>query len=168
MQITELVDVRTGALKGARATVRGHTRMYFFLPPMLPASFRRLLDFDALARAAGQSRQEAQAQRRGSPRSVELRDILKPDVSRTEELLLTRELSRHDEWRVENLEAQTSDDQAIDGGFLCLRPESSGLIEVYCFQGATEDRSFPPPRLSDFGGDVKNRRTDERYSGVNY
>ena len=153
MRIVDIVDVRTGAHAGVQVTVRGQTRRILFRPPSLPAAYSRLLDFDALARESQLSRQEAQEPPRGSPRLVELRDILKPDVTRTEELLLTTELLRRDEWCVENPEAQRIDGQERGGEFLCLRPESSGLIEVY---------SFSYGDYSTDSGERSERRSDIR------
>jgi len=160
MRIVDIVDVRTGAHVGVQVTARGQTRRILFRPPSLPAAYSRLLDFDALAREAQLSRQEAQEPPRGSPRTVDVRTILKPDVTRTEELLLTTELLRRDEWCVENPEAQRIDGQERGGEFLCLRPESSGLIEVYSFSCGdyTTDSGERSERSSDI-------RTDKGGSG---
>lgn len=160
MRIVDIVDVRTGAHVGVQVTARGQTRRILFRPPSLPPAYSRLLDFDALAREAQLSRQEAQEPPRGSPRTVDVRTILKPDVTRTEELLLTTELLRRDEWCVENPEAQRIDGQERGGEFLCLRPESSGLIEVYSFSCGdyTTDSGERSERSSDI-------RTDKGGSG---
>lgn len=64
------------------------------LQPFLPEPFAGLLDFGALAREAEEGRQEATGRRQGQRRRKGLRAFLKPDVTRTEELILTAELSR--------------------------------------------------------------------------
>ncbi len=132
-QIEELVDVRTGARRGVQVSEQGQTRRYLFPPLMLPIAFRRLFDFDALAREAQQAQQEEQTQRKGSLRSAGLRAILKLDVSRTEELLLTVELSRHCEWLVENPEVRPLDGQVRREGAFCLCLYPSDRIEVYSY-----------------------------------
>ena len=62
--------------------------------PALPEPFARILDFDALEREAARDRQGAtgRPQARRTPKA--LREYLKPGVTRTEELILTAELSR--------------------------------------------------------------------------
>ena len=62
--------------------------------PMLSEPFAGLFDFDALEREAEQARQEGTGpqQTRRAPKG--LREYLKLGVTRTEELLLTIELSR--------------------------------------------------------------------------
>ena len=63
-------------------------------PPLLAGPFALLLDFDALEHEAEEARQEATRQSTSPRKPKGLREFLKPDVTRTEELLLTAELSR--------------------------------------------------------------------------
>ena len=73
----------------------GGSHVVLLEPPLFLAEpFALLLDFDALEREAEQARQEATRQPTAPRKPKGLREFLKPDVTRTEELLLTAELSR--------------------------------------------------------------------------
>lgn len=70
------------------------TKFCILLRPRLSAPFAALLDFDALAREAEEARQAATRQRQAPRTPKALRAFLMPGVTRTEELILTAELSR--------------------------------------------------------------------------
>lgn len=77
------------------------------IPPLwwvesLPQPFQSLFDFDALEREAERYRKERKEPRTSSRTSPALREFLKSDVSRTEELQLTAVLSKRETWLVEN------------------------------------------------------------------
>lgn len=71
-----------------------HVQILAAVAQPLPEPFARLLDFDALEREAAEARQSATRQPQGSREPKGLRAFLLPDVTRTEELILTAELSR--------------------------------------------------------------------------
>lgn len=85
---------------GASKDARGDSRPW--IPPgwsfhrvtMLAEPFAGLFDFGELEREARQARQELTGPQKPLREPRGLREYLKPDVTRTEELLLTEELSR--------------------------------------------------------------------------
>lgn len=62
--------------------------------PTLSGSFARLFSFEALERRAEENWKVEQGQLSELPEPIELHSLLNADVSRLEELLLTKELSR--------------------------------------------------------------------------
>lgn len=91
-------SARTGAPCGSRMKIPEGFRVVSardVLPPLLPEPFAALLDIDALEREAEEIRQAKIRQPQGSRETKGLRAFLLPDVTRTEELILTAEL-----WRI--------------------------------------------------------------------
>ena len=95
--------------------------------PLLAEPFALLLDFDALEREAEEARQEATRQPTAPRKPKGLREFLKPDVTRTEELLLTAELSRLGSCDVARPGFFDSDRQGRGAGCLRLLRRDSRL-----------------------------------------
>lgn len=98
--------------------------------PLLAEPFASLLDFDALEREAEAVRQGATEPQTPRREPKGLRAFLKPDVTRTEELLLTAELSRLVSCRVARPGRFGGDREGTGARPLHLRLTESGL-EVY-------------------------------------
>ena len=86
---------------------------------MLAEPFAGLFDFGELEREARQARQELTGPQKPLREPRGLREYLKPDVTRTEELLLTAELSRLGSCYVARPVFFDSDRQGMGAG--CLR-----------------------------------------------
>ena len=95
--------------------------------PLLAEPFALLLDFDALEHEAEEARQEATRQPTAPRKPKGLREFLKPDVTRTEELLLTAELSRLGSCDVARPGFFDSDRQGRGAGCLRLLRRGSGF-----------------------------------------
>ncbi len=96
-------------------------------PPLLAEPFASLLDFDALEREAGRVRQGATEPQQPRREPKGLRAILKPDVTRTEGLLLTTELSRLVSCRVARPGCCGADRQGTGATPLLLHLTDTGL-----------------------------------------
>lgn len=130
------------------------TKFCIFLHPRLPAPFAALLDFDALAREAGEARQAA-TRRRQEPRTPKgLRALLKPGVTRTEELILTAELSRIGSCLVARPVRRGRDRRSSAQEAFCLSLTDEGGV---CVTYAWRDYSISARGLADAprGGGAK-------------
>ena len=95
--------------------------------PLLAEPFASLLDFDALEREAEQARQGGTGPQKTRREPKGLRPFLKPDVTRTEGLLLTAELSRLGPCLVARPARCGSDRQGTDATLLRLHLTAWGL-----------------------------------------
>ena len=132
------LDAKAQAAGGVSKDARGDSRPLKWLgggshvvllePPLFLAEpFALLLDFDALEREAEQARQEATRQPTAPRKPKGLREFLKPDVTRTEELLLTAELSRLGSCYVARPVFFDSDRQGMGAGCLRFLRRGSGF-----------------------------------------
>ena len=120
-------DVRSGSIPLKRLGV-GVRVVRLEPPPLLAEPFALLLDFDALEREAEQARQGATGRQHTRQEPKVLTAFLKPDVTRTEALLLTAELSRLGACHVARPECCGSDRQGRGAGCLRLLRRGSGLV----------------------------------------
>jgi hypothetical protein len=89
MKQTSQIDYKT-----LESIARGVVDFYVLIPPVLPQPFAALFDFCELVRTADESRKTQTLQQRESTEPRTLRSFLLSDVTRLEELLLTKELLR--------------------------------------------------------------------------
>lgn len=94
----------------------------------LPEPFAQILDFDALERTAEEVQKAVTEKRQELPKLKALREYLKPDVTRTEELLLTAELSSLETCSVVRPECDRKDCCEAASRELLLRVSERGLI----------------------------------------
>ena len=132
--LTRQEQAAGGGSKDARGDSRplkwlgGGSHVVRLEPPLFLAEpFALLLDFDALEREAEQARQEATRQPTAPRKPKGLREFLKPDVTRTEELLLTAELSRLGSCDVARPGFFDSDRQGRGAGCLRFLRRGSGF-----------------------------------------
>ena len=105
------------------------------LPPLLPEPFLSLLDVAALAREAYATLQAERRRPKVSRKPKALRRFLKADVSRTEELLLTVELSRNGACLVDTRERPCSNGQGKASPlFLLSLTERGADVSMFSYQ----------------------------------
>lgn len=109
---------------------RPDTKFYILLRPHLPEPFAALLDFDALEREAEGVRQAEtrRPQARRTPKA--LREYLRKGVTRTEELILTAELSRIGSCLVAQHVRRDRDRRSSEKEDLCLEMTDEGGVCV--------------------------------------